>query len=316
MQGYDSVAVRADIELGGTDQTFNLLLGRDIQRAYGQAEQAVLTMPLLVGIDGKEKMSKSLGNQIGVTDPPERDLREHDVDPRRAARAVVLRAAARPRAARRTPIRCATPSARWRTQLVRAIYHGAGAADRAGSRMGPRAASAARSPARSRRRRFAAAIGGLVHLPALIAEVFGLSRSEARRLIAQGAVSLDDEAVVDDLDVERRAPRRARPARRQAAFPAPAARRRLTSAAPGRYSPSFVSAGAVSAPASRLRSGSPPATEARRSLKTQQHAHRDRLRPIWCASRFDPRSTRAFARRPRHESRIRSTPVMVERPCV
>ena len=70
MQGYDSVAVRADVELGGTDQTFNLLLGRDIQRAYGQPEQAMLTMPLLVGIDGQEKMSKSLGNQIGVTDPP------------------------------------------------------------------------------------------------------------------------------------------------------------------------------------------------------------------------------------------------------
>ena len=70
MQGYDSVAVRADVELGGTDQTFNLLLGRDIQRAYGQPEQAVLTMPLLVGVDGVEKMSKSLGNHIGVTDPP------------------------------------------------------------------------------------------------------------------------------------------------------------------------------------------------------------------------------------------------------
>src|SRR5271156_3200684 len=66
MQGYDSVAVRADIELGGTDQTFNLMLGRDIQRAYGQEPQVVLTMPLLVGTDGSEKMSKSLGNQIGV----------------------------------------------------------------------------------------------------------------------------------------------------------------------------------------------------------------------------------------------------------
>ena len=70
MQGYDSVAVSADVELGGTDQTFNLLLGRDIQRAYGQPEQAVVTMPLLVGIDGREKMSKSLGNQIGVADDP------------------------------------------------------------------------------------------------------------------------------------------------------------------------------------------------------------------------------------------------------
>src|SRR5579875_1376250 len=71
LQGYDSVAVRADVELGGSDQKFNLLLGRDIQRAYGQPEQAILTMPILVGLDGRQKMSKSLGNQIGVTDPPE-----------------------------------------------------------------------------------------------------------------------------------------------------------------------------------------------------------------------------------------------------
>src|SRR3954454_8769444 len=71
MQGYDSVAVRADVELGGTDQTFNLLLARDIQRAYGGEEQAVLTVPILPGTDGVEKMSKSLGNHVGVTDPPE-----------------------------------------------------------------------------------------------------------------------------------------------------------------------------------------------------------------------------------------------------
>ncbi|HEX6390317.1 MAG TPA: tyrosine--tRNA ligase, partial [Solirubrobacteraceae bacterium] len=71
MQAYDSVAVRADVELGGTDQTFNLMLGRDIQRAYGVAEQCVLTMPILKGLDGAEKMSKSLANHIGVTEPPE-----------------------------------------------------------------------------------------------------------------------------------------------------------------------------------------------------------------------------------------------------
>ena len=71
LQGYDSVAVRADVELGGTDQTFNLLLGRDIQTAYGQPEQAILTMPILPGIDGERKMSKSYGNYIGVTEPPE-----------------------------------------------------------------------------------------------------------------------------------------------------------------------------------------------------------------------------------------------------
>src|SRR5947209_19822177 len=70
-QGYDSVAVRADGELGGTDQKFNLLLGRDVQRAYGQAEQVIMTLPLLVGTDGEMKMSKSYGNYIGVSDPPE-----------------------------------------------------------------------------------------------------------------------------------------------------------------------------------------------------------------------------------------------------
>ena len=70
LQGYDSVAVEADVELGGTDQTFNLLMGRSIQQAYGQAPQIVLTMPLLAGTDGVQKMSKSLGNHIGVTEPP------------------------------------------------------------------------------------------------------------------------------------------------------------------------------------------------------------------------------------------------------
>ena len=70
MQGYDSVMVKSDVELGGTDQTFNNLVGRDIQKAYGQKTQIVITMPILVGLDGKEKMSKSKDNYIGVTDEP------------------------------------------------------------------------------------------------------------------------------------------------------------------------------------------------------------------------------------------------------
>ncbi|HLB73220.1 MAG TPA: tyrosine--tRNA ligase, partial [Sedimentisphaerales bacterium] len=70
MQGYDSVMVKSDVELGGTDQTFNNLVGRDIQKAYGQPPQVVITMPILVGLDGAEKMSKSKGNYIGVTDEP------------------------------------------------------------------------------------------------------------------------------------------------------------------------------------------------------------------------------------------------------
>ena len=71
MQGYDSVAIEADVELGGTDQKFNLLLAREIQQAYGVEPQSMLTMPILPGIDGVQKMSKSLGNYVGVEDPPE-----------------------------------------------------------------------------------------------------------------------------------------------------------------------------------------------------------------------------------------------------
>lgn len=71
VQGYDSVALEADVEIGGTDQRFNLLVGREIQKGYGQVPQAVLTMPLLEGTDGQQKMSKSLGNAIGIADPPE-----------------------------------------------------------------------------------------------------------------------------------------------------------------------------------------------------------------------------------------------------
>lgn len=70
MQGYDSVELKADIEIGGTDQTFNLLVGRELQRDYGQESQVVITFPLLVGLDGKEKMSKSLDNYIGLSDAP------------------------------------------------------------------------------------------------------------------------------------------------------------------------------------------------------------------------------------------------------
>ena len=71
MQGYDSVAMKADVELGGTDQKFNLLVGRELQKDYGQEQQCVLTMPLLEGLDGRDKMSKSLGNYVGIAEPPQ-----------------------------------------------------------------------------------------------------------------------------------------------------------------------------------------------------------------------------------------------------
>ena len=70
VQGYDSVALEADIELGGTDQKFNLLVGREMQKAYGKSQQAILTVPILEGLDGVQKMSKSLGNYVGITDAP------------------------------------------------------------------------------------------------------------------------------------------------------------------------------------------------------------------------------------------------------
>src|SRR5690348_8368449 len=71
MQGYDSVAMKSDVELGGTDQKFNLLVGRELQKHHGQPQQSILTMPLLEGLRGPEKMSKSLGNYVGINEPPE-----------------------------------------------------------------------------------------------------------------------------------------------------------------------------------------------------------------------------------------------------
>ena len=93
LQGYDSVAVRADVELGGTDQKFNLLLGREIQRAYGQAEQVVMTLPILPGLDGERRMSKSLDNYVGVTRAARGDVRQ-DAEPARLRAGGVVGASA------------------------------------------------------------------------------------------------------------------------------------------------------------------------------------------------------------------------------
>jgi tyrosyl-tRNA synthetase len=196
LQGYDSVAVRADVELGGTDQKFNLLLGRDIQRAYEQPQQAILTMPILVGTDGRRKMSKSLGNQIGVTDAPEEiygktmaipdeAIAEYErllPDPltvgASAASAAAPSAEASPRDAKRGLARA----------LVAWLYseQDAEAAERHFDRVfverePPEEIEEASFPR-----------DGMLHLPALIAEQFGISRSEARRLIDQGGVTLGD----------------------------------------------------------------------------------------------------------------------------
>jgi tyrosyl-tRNA synthetase len=194
MQGYDSVAVRADVELGGTDQTFNLLLGRDIQRHYGQPEQAVLTMPLLVGTDGSEKMSKSLGNHVGVTDDPAEIYGRTMSIPDSALEPWYQLLLGRPLPAGEEPLRAKRALAHELT----AIYRDRAAADRVAAEW-DRVQRAGGQPSEIEEATFTP-VNGSVHLPALIAELFGLSRSEARRLITQGAVSLD-EAPVDAVDV-------------------------------------------------------------------------------------------------------------------
>jgi tyrosyl-tRNA synthetase len=191
MQGYDSVAVAADIELGGTDQTFNLLLGRDIQRAYGQPEQAVLTMPLLTGIDGREKMSKSLGNHIGVTDPAVDVYGRTMKIPDSLLEQWYQLLLGRPLEPGSDPL----AAKRQLAHELTAIYHGTAAADEQAAEW-DRVQVERGQPSDIEEALFAPE-NGSVHLPALIADLFAISRSEARRLIEQGAVSLDETAVAD-----------------------------------------------------------------------------------------------------------------------
>jgi tyrosyl-tRNA synthetase len=190
LQGYDSVAVRADVELGGTDQTFNLLLGRDIQRAYGQPEQAIMTMPILVGVDGRQKMSKSLGNQIGITDAPDEmygktlSIPDEAMDDYYRLLLHLQRPAeSPPRDAKR---RLARELVGWLHSPEQALQ-AEGQFDRVFVEH--------RSPEQIEEARFQAGEDGMVHLPEVMAQAFDISRSEARRLIEQGGVSLDDAAL-------------------------------------------------------------------------------------------------------------------------
>jgi tyrosyl-tRNA synthetase len=196
LQGYDSVAIRSDVELGGTDQTFNLLLGRDVQRAYGQPEQVILTMPILPGIDGAEKMSKSLGNHIGVTEPPEEQFGKTMRLPD-AAMDTWFELLAVPRPPEGTGPRDA------KRTLARGIverFHGPEAATAAEQHF-DRLFVTHEAPAEVDEH-VISANGAPVHVPALIAEAFGRSRSEARRLLTQGGVKLDGEPLGEgDLDV-------------------------------------------------------------------------------------------------------------------
>jgi tyrosyl-tRNA synthetase len=195
MQGYDSVAVRADVELGGTDQTFNLLLARDVQRAYGVPEQTILTVPILPGVDGVEKMSKSVGNHIGVTEPPEEmygrtlSLPDDAMDRWYAVLGVDA------------PPAGTSPRDRKRA-LARAIvtrFHGGDAARAAEERF-DRVHVRHEAPDDMPELEISA---DRRHLPELLAESLGVSRSDVRRMLQQGGVKLNGEPLpADRLDLE------------------------------------------------------------------------------------------------------------------
>ncbi|MFZ1153343.1 MAG: tyrosine--tRNA ligase [Solirubrobacteraceae bacterium] len=190
LQGYDSVAVRADVELGGTDQKFNLLLGRNVQRAYGQPEQAILTMPILVGTDGGKKMSKSLGNHIGITDEPKEMYGKTMSIPDEAMGEYYRLLLGRELEPDVTPREAKGELAR---EIV-AWLHSPEAAEDA-ERHFDRVFVERGVPNQIEELRFEAE-NGVVYLPELLAGAFGLSRSEARRMIDQGGVSLDQQPLV------------------------------------------------------------------------------------------------------------------------
>jgi tyrosyl-tRNA synthetase len=195
MQAYDSVAVEADVELGGTDQLYNLLAGREVMEAYGLEPQVVLTTPLLVSWDG-EKMSSSVGNNIPLAAPPEeqfgRTMRISDDLLEEWYRLVVEQAVPDG-----DPLEAKLALARW----IVARSHGQGAVRTAEEHF-TRVVREGRAPEDVPEHALPA--GDPVHLPALLAAAFGVSTSEARRLIAQGGVKIAG-GVVSELDVPRAA---------------------------------------------------------------------------------------------------------------
>ncbi len=203
-QGYDSVALRADVEFGGTDQKFNLLVGRDLQRAYGQEPQVVMTTPLLVGLDGVNKMSKSLGNYVGITEPPETIFGKlmsisdelmilyyellSDVG---VAELAALKAGLS--SGSRHPMDAKVALAR---EIV-ARFHGAAAAREAEE--GFRGRFSRKEFPDDARRVELAAEDGSFDLATVVSRASGsfTSKSAARRLIAQGGVEVNGERATD-----------------------------------------------------------------------------------------------------------------------
>jgi tyrosyl-tRNA synthetase len=211
MQGYDSVAIEADVELGGTDQTFNLLVGRDLQERAGQRPQTVLTMPLLEGTDGVQKMSQSLGNYIGITEAPDdmfgklmsipdeimikyfrltTDLSDWQVDEIEKG---LKEGTLHPAEAKR----------RLAWEIVR-MYHGEPEADAAHSRFDrihkERELPAAEDIPEKKVPPELVDGEGNVWLPKLLVSLdLARSNGEGRRLIAQGGVRLDGDVVKEEL---------------------------------------------------------------------------------------------------------------------
>jgi tyrosyl-tRNA synthetase len=196
LQGYDSVAISSDVELGGTDQKFNLLFARDVQQAYGQAPQSVLTMPILPGLDGERRMSKSLGNYVGVTDLPEEMFGKLMSVPDETMGRYYRLLLGEEAPAGASPVEAKRELAR---RLV-GRFHDDGAAEEAEAHF-DRLHVDREPPEDLEETSFEA--DGPVHLPALLESQFGLSRSESRRLISQGGVRIDGRVVSpEELDVE------------------------------------------------------------------------------------------------------------------
>jgi tyrosyl-tRNA synthetase len=195
MQAYDSVAIEADVEIGGTDQLYNLLTGRDVMERYGLEPQVVVTYPLLVGLDGAEKMSKSKGNYIGINDPPEEMFGKTMSIPDEALPQwwdLVAGGGDHPE----SPME-------WKLELARRItarWHGEEGA-RAGEEHFTRVVRHHEAPAEVPVLEYDHP-GPVVHLPQFLVLAFGQSSSHWRRLIDQGAVKVDGEPV-HEYDIDR-----------------------------------------------------------------------------------------------------------------
>ena len=206
MQGYDSVALKSDVELGGTDQKFNILVGRDLQREYGQEPQVVFLMPILVGLDGKDKMSKSKGNYVGITMPPDEMFGKLMSMPDECMRDYYVLCTYVPMAEIEEMFRDLAEQRRHPMELKKrlgreivTLYHGAEAGQKAEAEF-ERVHSKGEVPTEMPELALAAADleEGAMSITALVSRAgFAPSNREARRLVEQGGVSVDGQKVAD-----------------------------------------------------------------------------------------------------------------------